>query len=57
MSSNNTLVSLILADIGEVVEDQQIVFVELVHGALQREIAPRGWSRCTMSVVRVNRTR
>ena len=31
---------LILGDIGEIVEDQQVIFVELVDGRFEREIAP-----------------
>src|SRR5712691_1507075 len=48
---------LILADIGEVVEDQQVVLVELGDGGFESEFGRAICSRWTRSVVRVNRTR
>jgi hypothetical protein len=47
MSSNNTLVSaLIPADVGDVIEDQQVVFIELGERAFEGERSTFLRSRC-----------
>ena len=49
---------LVLSDIGEIVEDQQVIFVELDDRGFEDEItAARAESFCTRSVVRANSTR
>jgi hypothetical protein len=58
MSSNSTLVfSLVLADISDVVEDQQMVLVELGNRAFKRDSRRAICRRRTRSLVRVNSTR
>ena len=41
MSSNRTDVRLILADVGELIEDQEVEAVETIDGCLQRKLAAR----------------
>jgi hypothetical protein len=40
MSSNSTLVSACLGDVGEIVEDQEMELVELFQCALERQFSP-----------------
>ena len=48
---------LILADIREVIEDQQVEAVEFGDGRGECSACRSAWRRCTMSVVRMNNTR
>jgi len=54
----HTGLGLILGDIGDIVEDQQLVLVELADGGLRAPRSRRATcSRWTRSVVRMNSTR
>ena len=47
----------ILSDVGDIVEDQQLVLVELGDGGFEPSSRRATWSRWTRSVVRMNSTR
>src|SRR5215472_208553 len=49
--------SLVFGDVSEVIEDQEVEFVELGDGGFESELATGICSRRTRSVVRVNSTR